>query len=226
MEGKMMKIRRLIAMMVVAAAVLLLAPACTTGYWPTITSLRADADWTAPASSLRVTCSATVADGGGLTYHWSASGGSITGTGAVVDWTAPQAIGMYDVTVVVANAQGRQATESLALVVSNGPPPVIQNLVVAAREHQYLKAIAAGYMAARTFEYDIGCVASTTSGELVYEWSCDGGEILGEGSSIVWTAPDTDGRVTVTATVFDDAGNWVRKSIVFQVVDCESCVVW
>jgi hypothetical protein len=26
--------------------------------------------------------------------------------------------------------------------------------------------------------------------------------------------------------VLDDAGNWVRKSIVFEVVYCESCVFW
>jgi len=63
-------------------------------------------------------------------------------------------------------------------------------------------------------------------GELVYEWSCDGGEISGEGSLVTWTAPNTAGDVTVTVKVLDDAGNWVRKSIVFEVVYCESCVFW
>ncbi|GAH97389.1 unnamed protein product, partial [marine sediment metagenome] len=67
------------------------------------------------------------------------------------------------------------------------------------------------------------CVVSDTSGELVYEWSCDGGEISGEGSMITWTAPDRAGEVTVTVTVSDAYGNMISKSIVFNVVSCSSC---
>lgn len=218
--------RHTITVTIVAALLLLLAPACTTDYWPIITSLQAQANWTAPGGTLRVTCSAADSGGGELNYQWSASGGTLTGTGAAVDWTAPQVVGMYDITVTVTNAQGRQTTESLALIVSNGPPPVIQSLIPAARDHTYLKAVAAGYMAARTFEYDIECVASAATGELVYQWSCTGGEISGDGPAIIWTAPDRDGRVTVTVEVVDIAGNWVSKSLILDVVDCESCVVW
>jgi len=207
-------------------ASLLLAPACTTDYWPTITGLQAGTDWTAPGDSVRITCSAADTGGGGLSYQWSASGGSIAGTGAAVDWTAPQAVGMYDVTVTVTNAQGRQSTDSLALVVSNGPPPLIVSVVPRARDHQYLKEISTGYRAAWTYEYDIECSASATQGEPVYEWSATDGEISGEGPSIIWTAPDSGARVTVTVKVFDDAGNWVSKSLEFQVVDCEGCYVW
>lgn len=217
--------RRFLLVVMIAAA-LLLAPACTTDYWPTITSLRADPDWVAPGDSLRVTCSATDPGGGGLTYEWSPSAGSVTGTGAAVDWTAPEMVGMYDITVTVTNAQGRQSTESLALIVSNGPPPGIQDLIPVARDHEYLKEISAGYRAARTYEYDIECIASSQTGELVYEWFTTGGEISGDGPSIIWTAPDRDGRFTVTVKVFDDAGNWVSKSLDFEVVDCEACVVW
>ena len=59
--------------------------------------------------------------------------------------------------------------------------------------------------------------------ELTYEWSCNGGEISGEGSLITWTAPNTSSQVTVTAKVFDDAGNWVRRNVVFEVVNCSAC---
>jgi len=41
-----------------------------------------------------------------------------------------------------------------------------------------------------------------------------------------WTAPNMAGDVTVTVKVLDEVGNWVRKSIVFEVVYCESCVFW
>jgi hypothetical protein len=77
-------------------------------------------------------------------------------------------------------------------------------------------------------EYYIECIASSTSGELVYEWSCDDGEISREGSLITWTAPNTEVEVDVTVTVkvFDGIGNWVSKSVAFEVVFCETCVIW
>ena len=225
MESNLRKGRRLIVAMAMAAA-LLLMPSCTTDYWPTITSLKADADWTAPGGVLQVVCSVSAYNMEELTYQWSASGGTISGTGATVAWAAPQAVGMYDITVVVTNTQNRQATESVALTVSNGPPPTIEALIITARDHKYLKEIATGYRAAKTFEYDIECVASGTSGELAYEWSCSAGQIVGEGSTVMWEAPDTDGPVTVTVKVSDSADNWVRESIALQVVDCEACVVW
>jgi len=202
---------------------LLLTSSCTVNRQPVITSLEAEAEWTAPLGSIRVTCTASDFDDDELSYEWSTTGGNITGTGPEVIWTAPEEVGMYDITIVVDDGQGRNATESIELIASNGPPPIIEDLIVTA-EHKYLKETATGYKVAKTYDYGIECIATNTSGELVYEWSCDGGEISGEGSMITWTAPDTDGDVTVTVKVFDDLGNWVRKSIVFEVVPCSSCV--
>ena len=209
---------------IVAVAVLLLAPSCNS-LRPVINSLEAEAEWTAPLDSLQVTCDAEDPEGDELSYEWSASGGNITGTGPEVTWTAPEELGMYDITVVVENSQGRKDTASITLIASNGPPPIIEDLIVTA-EHEYLKETTTGYKVAKTYDYDIECIASNTSGELVYEWSCDGGEVSGEGSTITWTAPNTECDVTVTVKVFDDMGNWVRKSIAFEVVPCKDCVFW
>jgi hypothetical protein len=132
---------------------------------------------------------------------------------------------MYGITVVVEDSQDREDTESIVLIASNGPPPVIEDLIVTA-EHEYLKETATGYKVAKTYDYHIECIALNISGELIYEWSCDSGEISGEGSLITWTAPDIEGDVTVTVKVLDDIGNWVRKSITLEVVDCESCANW
>jgi hypothetical protein len=212
-------------MVIVVAAMLLLASCAM----PTITSLEAEQNWIAPLGNLQVTCFASDPDGGELSYDWSKSGGNITGTGPEVTWTAPEEVGMYDITVVVTNSQGRKDTDSMALFASNGPPPIIEDLIVTAKGHEYLKKMTTWYKAAKAKEYDIECIASDADGEpgeLVYEWSCDGGEISGEGSIITWTAPNTASDVTVTVKVFDDAGNWVRKSIAFEVVQCESCVFW
>ena len=217
-SGKLMNKKRCLAIM--AAVVLLLTSSCTALF---IISLEAEAEWIAPLGSIRVTCVASGSDAGDVSYEWSTSGGSINGTGPVVNWIAPEEVGMYDVTVLVSDSQDRKDNASITLIASNGPPPIIEDLIVTA-EHKYLKESTAGYKVAKAYNYSIECVASSnTSGELIYEWSCTGGEISGEGSLITWTAPDMVSDVTVTVKVFDGVGNWVRKSIFFEVVDCNPC---
>ncbi len=213
-----------IGLATMVVGVLLTASSCTTATnrLPIITSLEAEAEWIAPLDSVQVACTASDPDADGLSYDWITSGGDISGTGAVAIWTAPEEVGMYDITVVVDDGRGGEDTGVLTVIASNGPPPSIQNVTVTAEEPKYLKTTSTGYKVGETKEYYIECIATGTD-ELVYDWSCNGGEISGEGSLITWTAPDTSGYVTVTAKVFDGAGNWVRKSVVFEVVDCSPC---
>jgi hypothetical protein len=207
-----------------AAAALFFAPSCTTStnHPPIITSLVADADWTTPSGSIQVTCTASDPDGDELSYEWSTTGGDISGTGAVVNWTASQQAGTCDVTVVVDDGHGEEATGFVSLSVVPGTPPIIEDLIVTA-EHRYLRKSTAGYDYDVWIiqEYTIECIVSDTSIELLYEWSCDDGEISGEGSTITWTAPNkTSVDVTVTVIVSDIADNRVSKSIVFYVPSC------
>jgi len=214
-----------LALVATALGVLVAVASCTTvtNRLPTIGSLEADAEWIAPSGSVQLTCTASDPDADRLSYQWAASGGSIVGTGASVDWTAPEQVGMYDITVVVDDGHDGNDMAFLTLIASNGTPPSIEDLVVTAEEPKYLKTSSTGYKVGKTKEYYIECVASAANGELTYEWSSNGGEILGSGSVINWTAPDTSGYVTVTAKVFDDVGNWVRRNVVFEVVDCSPC---
>ena len=106
----MNKKRCLAIMLIVAAAVLLLASSCTGNRRPVITSLEAEAEWAAPLGSIRVTCTASDYDDDELSYEWSTTGGSITDTGPEAIWTAPEEVGMYDITVVVDDGQGKNAT--------------------------------------------------------------------------------------------------------------------
>ena len=189
---------------------------------PTIISLVADADWILPSGSTQVTCTASDPDGDELSYEWSTTGGDISGIGAVVSWTAPQEVGMYDVTVVVTDGHGSSDTDSLPISVATGQPPIIEELLVTA-EHCYLLTYSWGYKVGQGQEYDIECTVSDT-GEVSYNWSCDDGEIVGEGSMITWTAPNKYlERTTVTVTVSDITGNAVCKSVVFEVVSCSPC---
>jgi len=190
---------------------------------PTITSLIADADWTTPSDSLQVTCTASDPDDDELNYEWSTTGGDISDTGAVVNWTAPEEVGIYHVTVVVKDGHGREDTRSVILSVATGTPPTIEDLIVTA-DHKYLKTTTTGYMVGKTKEYNIECIVSDTSVGVFYEWSCDDGEISGEGSIITWTAPNTsDIYVTVTVIVTDVADNMASKSVVLRVVPCSAC---
>jgi len=191
---------------------------------PTIASLVADADWVLPLGSLNVTCDATDSDGDELSYEWSTTGGDISGTGAVVNWAAPQEVGIYYITVVAKDGHGREDTKSVILSVATGTPPTIEDLIVTA-EHKYLKENGTGYdyKVGKEKEYNIECTISDTSVGVSYNWSCDGGEISGEGSTITWTAPNTDCYVTVTVIVSDVADNMVSKSVVLRVVRCSVC---
>jgi len=220
------KKRCLAIMLIMTIAVLLSASSCepVDNYSPIINSLEAEADWALPSGSLQVACNASDRDGDQLSYNWLASGGNITGTGPEVTWIAPEEIGVCDITVVVDDGHNGEDTRSLILIAANGTLPIIENLIVTAREPKYLKETPTGYKVGKGKEYDIECISSNTSGELAYEWVCDGGEISGEGSIITWTAPNTSGDVTVTVIVLDAAGYMDNKNIVFTVVSCSSCV--
>jgi hypothetical protein len=191
---------------------------------PTISSVTADADWTAPSGSLRVTCDASDRDGDDLTYDWAATGGDISGTGAAVDWIAPQTVGTYNLTVVVRDGRGGGDMREVLLSVSPGTPPTIEDLIANAEELKYLKESSipgCDYDVWKTKEYYIECIVTDASGELVYDWSCDGGEISGEGSTITWIAPNQSSvDVTVTVIVSDAAGNKVGKNLVLHVPSC------
>ncbi len=189
---------------------------------PIITSLVADADWSTPLGTIQVTCTASDPDDEELSYEWSSSGGSINGRGPQVTWTAPEETGVYNITAVVKDGYGAEDTKSVTLSVAIGTPPVIEDLIVTA-DHKYLKKTANGYKVGKTQEFNIECIALNTSGELVYDWSYDGGEISGAGSMIIWIAPDVPGDVTVMVTVTDVANNVVSKSVILDVVSCSAC---
>jgi hypothetical protein len=191
---------------------------------PSITDLGADVGWTLPSGTLQLTCTASDPDEDELTYGWTASVGDISGTGAAVNWTAPQETGMYYITVVVMDSHGSSDTRTLSATVSQEEPPVIEELLVTA-EHCYLKEYSWGYKVGKEQEYHIECIVSENGTAVSYNWSCDDGEISGEGSTITWTAPDPPGSsdVTVTVVVSDIAGNMATKDLALNVVNCSPC---
>jgi hypothetical protein len=195
---------------------------------PVITSLIPSANWTTPSGAISLNCTAVDADQDQLSYEWAADGGYISGSGPAVNWTAPQTVGAYNITVVVKDGYGGEATGKVILSVNLGTPPTIESLTVTPRGNPYLRedgVAGCDYEVYQTEQYDIDCAASGTGGELVYDWSCTGGEISGQGSTVTWTAPNTSTsfEVTVTVAVSYASGNGVSQSIVLYVSDC-TCV--
>jgi hypothetical protein len=196
---------------------------------PSINSLITDAEWTLLSGTLQVTCTASDPDGDELSYEWSTTGGDISGIGAVVNWTAPESVGMYDVIVVVTDGHGSSATDSVPISVTTRQPPVIEQLVITKDRygHCYLKKSGEKYLVGREQKYDIECIVSDTSGTVSHNWSCDDGEIIEiseDGSMIAWVAPDKYVETTrVTVIVSDVAGNMANKNIILTVVSCSAC---
>jgi hypothetical protein len=189
---------------------------------PSIIDLVADAVWTLPSGTVQLTCTAFDPDEDELTYEWTAGAGDVSGTGAVVNWTAPEEIGVYYVIVVAKDGHGSSDTRTLSLAVAQQEPPIVEELLVTA-EHCYLKTSSSGYKVGKEQEYHIECIVPDNSSVVSYNWSCDDGEISGEGSTITWTAPNASTDVTVTVVVSDIAGNMASKDLALNVVNCSPC---
>ncbi|MGD2064864.1 MAG: hypothetical protein PVI95_00225 [Dehalococcoidia bacterium] len=191
---------------------------------PAIADLIADLDWTLPLGSLQVMCDAEDPDEDDLSYEWTVDGGDISGTGAVVNWTAPQEFGVYKITVTVKDGHGSSDTRTLSVIVASEQPAIIEDLVVTA-EHCYLKTYSWGYKVGKEQEYHLECILSDTGIEVSYQWSCEDGAISGEGSVVTWIAPDEYiDSTTIAVTVSDFSHNIMdTDSVVFEVVSCSTC---
>lgn len=82
---------------------------------PQISDIQKNIPYVAPGGIIQLTCLAADANNDPLTYSWNASGGSIGGTGSIVNWTAPLAEGIFQVTVTVTDDEGllAQATTTV-----------------------------------------------------------------------------------------------------------------
>lgn len=163
---------------------------------PTINSLIANPNTVVEGGSSTVTCTATDPDADTLTYTWSATGGTVTGTGSIITWIAPSAVGTYTITVTVADGNGGTASDDVVVtVISGNTPPVIASVV------------AADSVVPSLGTTTVTCTATDADGDtLTYSWSTDDGSISGSGASVTWQAPAGEDTYTVEVTVSDGQG--------------------
>ena len=127
---------------------------------PVINKLQAEKDWVSLSGESIIICVASDVDDDHLSYTWSATGGSFSGAGSIVTWTAPDTPGTYTITVMVADGKGGEASGQLSIDITINQSPVIESL------------IAEPSVVTRGENAIIECVASDPDGDtLVYEWS-------------------------------------------------------
>ncbi|PKP57094.1 hypothetical protein CVT91_11450 [Candidatus Atribacteria bacterium HGW-Atribacteria-1] len=88
---------------------------------PAIITLSADPSSIDINQTTTITCIATDQDGDILTYNWSKTGGTITGSGSTITWTAPATAGTYTIACIVSDGELID-TQSFTILVSQSPP--------------------------------------------------------------------------------------------------------
>ncbi len=172
-------------------------------YHPRIQALAAEQIEVETGDSTTLFAKAFDRDSENLTYTWSTSEGIISGLGATVKWHAPSAIGTHEVTLIVSDESNQQdtATISLSVVAEINDAPEILEII---RDSPYLNP-------SETMNLKAIAVDSNED-PLTYQWTATGGAFSGDGSTINWTAPATEGVFQLTVTVSDDSGLSTSKT--------------
>jgi hypothetical protein len=142
-------------------------------------------------------------DSGNFTWSWNASGGSISGTGATVQWIAPALQGDFEITAIVADESGLRdtATVIVTAVAEINQAPQISDI----------QKSAAYVSPGGTL--DLSCIAGDPNGDpLAFAWTSSGGTFSGSGSAVSWTAPSLEGVLQINLNVADDEGLFAEKS--------------
>jgi outer membrane protein OmpA-like peptidoglycan-associated protein len=152
--------------------------------------------------------SATDANGLPLTYQWTATGGSIDGSGPYVRWnSAGLGAGSYTLTSRVDNGAGKSASCSANVTVQPKPAPPPPTMTCTADRSSVL----AGERA------EITANVNDPSGTAIrFTWQANGGQVIGSGSIVQF---DTSGLAPGTYTVTGRAENELHSAC-----DCAAAV--
>ena len=179
-------------------------------YPPRIKSLTPVSPTVVRGGGTAVYCTAVDRNGDTLSYSWQGGGGTITGNGPAMVWTAPMTEGVYAVACIADDGHGGRDTArtSVNVVARLNAPPVVVALTARPRK------INLGGTS------QIHCSAFDPNGDtLTYTWSASTGTVSGPDSEAVWTAPSTAGNDMIRCMVSDGYGGVVADSIAVEVRD-------
>ncbi len=185
---------------------------------PVIIGMSSTPERIMPRTVVAVSCEATHPGEAEMSYTWVASEGELRGEGPEVEWVAPATEGLHRIFVTVEDEYGASAEESLTLRVRENTPPEITAMGTD-------KGDDVGWVVPGTMVY-IWCEAEDVDGDsLTYEWTADAGELFGEGTSVVWEAPNTLGMHWVSVEVDDGYGGVAERSVPVSVSAAEPPVI-
>jgi len=87
---------------------------------PVVNSIIANPTTVNTGGTVTITVSATDEDNDALTYHYTCSGGTISGTGNTVTWVAPNTVGSYTVSIYVNDGTVNSNSKSVTVTVTDG----------------------------------------------------------------------------------------------------------
>ena len=96
---------------------------------PLILNLKASPRKMNLGATSQLTCTAEDEDGDDLTYEWSSTSGAISGSGAVVSWSAPLSTGDYNITCEINDGNGGVDSQTFAVRVRDLSNSQTGNLV-------------------------------------------------------------------------------------------------
>lgn len=158
---------------------------------PKITSLTAVSDTLGFNEVTSIFCDAIDEEGDSLNYKWSASTGTIEGTGKIVKWNAPEKEGEYQITCEVMDAEFTVKLSVKLIVINKNTAPKILSVI----------CLSDSILVNTTVS--ILCTAIDEDDKLVYEWNTTGGKISNVDSLAEWSTPDISGEYKVSCTVTD-----------------------
>jgi serine protease AprX len=162
---------------------------------PVIKSVTASPQFVRPNEDSTIETVASDSDGDPMIYEYSITGGTITGVGSIVTWTAPTELGEYQITVTVNDGIDSSNPVTISVFVEENPsnhPPEIQS--VSAEPN----TVAPGETSA------INVSATDIDGDtLFYSYKPSAGTIIGTGPAVSWLAPESNGKHKIEITVSD-----------------------
>ncbi|MCJ7553008.1 MAG: T9SS type A sorting domain-containing protein, partial [Ignavibacteriaceae bacterium] len=179
-------------------------------YTPRIKSLASDLQVVVLNDSAKIYCTSIDKDSDPLTYQWSVTGGSFSGTGSVINWLAPSSPGTFTIACNVSDGKGGTSSDSISIeaVEYINNDPIITGITADPRKIHL------------SSESEINCSATDPDGDtLDYNWSAIFGIISGTGATITWTAPTSEGNYYITCVVNDGRGGEAIDSIGVSVRD-------
>jgi hypothetical protein len=186
-------------------------PATTTPNTPPeVLSLATLSERIEPFTITEIECVATDPDADSLTYTWSVSAGELFGEGPVIEWGSPTTEGLYRISVTVDDGRGGTAEQSISIRVKANVAPEIPSLTADA-----------DWVASGGTVY-LSCEATDADGdEVTLEWAATGGSLYGQGTAVVWLAPDEEGVHWITVVALDPFGAQVEKKMSISVTSGE-----